>query len=188
MKLVIIFGPSAVGKMSVGQELAELTGMKLYHNHVSIEAVRPIFDFGTPQFNRLVSMFRMETMKEVAKSDLPGLIFTFVWALNIPAEHEYIDRIVDIFAANGGAVYYVELEASLETRLIRNKHEHRLLEKPSKRDVKNSEQVLFHEEKYQLNSKEGEFKRSNYLKINNEKLAPWEVATSIVEYFGWGVE
>jgi hypothetical protein len=33
MNLVVIFGPEAVGKMSVGHELATLTGMKLFHNH-----------------------------------------------------------------------------------------------------------------------------------------------------------
>ena len=51
MKFVIIFGPSAVGKMSVGKALAEKTALKLYYNHMSIEAVRPVFDFGTPEFN-----------------------------------------------------------------------------------------------------------------------------------------
>jgi hypothetical protein len=69
--------------MSVGQALAGMTDMKLFHNPISIEAVRPIFDFSTPQFNRLVTLIRLETMKEVAKSDLTGLIFTFVWALDI---------------------------------------------------------------------------------------------------------
>jgi hypothetical protein len=183
MKFIIIFGPSAVGKMSVGQALADMMDMKLYHNHMSIEAVRPIFDFGTPQFNRLVTLFRLETMKEVAKSDLNGLIFTFVWALDIPSEHEYIDRVVEIFENEGIEVFYVELEASLPTRLSRNKHETRLLEKPSKRDVENSERVLYHEEKYQLNSKDGEFTRPNHLKINNENLTPSEVAKKIVAHF-----
>jgi hypothetical protein len=76
------------------------------------------------------------------------------------------------------------LEASLTTRLTRNKHEARLLEKPSKRDVENSERVLYHEEQYQLNTKAGEFMRPNYLKINNENLAPIEVAKRIVAHFG----
>ncbi len=128
MKFLIIFGPSAVGKMSVGQALADVTGMKLFHNHISIEAVRPIFDFGTPQFNRLVTMFRLETMKEAAKSDLTGFIFTFVWALDLPSEHEYVDKIIEIFENEGIEVYYIELEASLKTRLNRNTHEKRLLE------------------------------------------------------------
>jgi len=34
MKLVIIFGPSAVGKMTVGQKLAKISQLKLFHNHI----------------------------------------------------------------------------------------------------------------------------------------------------------
>ncbi|MDR1690136.1 MAG: AAA family ATPase [Clostridiales bacterium] len=30
MKPVILFGPHAVGKMTVGQELAKITGLKLF--------------------------------------------------------------------------------------------------------------------------------------------------------------
>jgi len=35
MKFVLIFGPQAVGKMTVGQELANLTKLKLFHNHMT---------------------------------------------------------------------------------------------------------------------------------------------------------
>ncbi len=34
MKFVHIFGPQAVGKMTVGQELVKITDLKLFHNHM----------------------------------------------------------------------------------------------------------------------------------------------------------
>lgn len=37
MKLVIIFGPQAVGKMTVGQELEKTTNLKLFHNFLVME-------------------------------------------------------------------------------------------------------------------------------------------------------
>jgi shikimate kinase len=43
MKLIIIFGPQAVGKMTVGQELGKITNLKLFHNHMTIELVSPFF-------------------------------------------------------------------------------------------------------------------------------------------------
>jgi len=67
MKFVLLFGPPAVGKMSVGWELEKITGLKLFHNHMTIELVVPFFDFGTPAFRRLVNLFRREIFKEVAK-------------------------------------------------------------------------------------------------------------------------
>ena len=39
MKLVLLIGNSAVGKMTVGQELAKITGLRLFHNHMMIEPV-----------------------------------------------------------------------------------------------------------------------------------------------------
>ena len=37
MDFVIIFGPQAVGKMTVGEELAKKTRLKLFHNHMTID-------------------------------------------------------------------------------------------------------------------------------------------------------
>ena len=42
---MILFGPQAVGKMTVGQELAKLIEYKLFYNHMTIEMVRLIFDY-----------------------------------------------------------------------------------------------------------------------------------------------
>ncbi len=40
MKLVFIYGPPASGKLTVARELAALTGYKLFHNHLVVEALR----------------------------------------------------------------------------------------------------------------------------------------------------
>jgi stage III sporulation protein SpoIIIAA len=88
MKLVILFGPPAVGKMTAARELAKITGLKLFHNHMSLELVNQFFDFGTPAFERLDRAIRFAIFEEVAKSELPGLIFTMVWALNHPEDEQ----------------------------------------------------------------------------------------------------
>ena len=75
MKFIVIFGPPAVGKMTVGYELAKLTGFRLFHNHMTIELVLNFFDYEQPQFHTLVAEFRKRIFEEVAASDLTGLIF-----------------------------------------------------------------------------------------------------------------
>ena len=45
MKLVLIVGAGAVGKMSVGQELMKITDLRLFHNHMTIEPVIDIFGY-----------------------------------------------------------------------------------------------------------------------------------------------
>jgi hypothetical protein len=124
--LVFIIGPPAVGKMTVGAALRDLTGLPLFHNHQSIEAVLPVFGFGTPQFGTLVGEFRRRVFEEVANSDLPGLIFTFVWAVDVPADMSFVEELKAIFESRGGRTVFVELWADLETRLGRNASELRL--------------------------------------------------------------
>lgn len=38
MKFVLIFGPQAVGKMTVGHEIEKITDLKLFHNHMTIDS------------------------------------------------------------------------------------------------------------------------------------------------------
>ncbi|MCB0114109.1 MAG: AAA family ATPase [Caldilineaceae bacterium] len=184
MHLVIIFGPPAVGKMTVGAELAKLTGFKLFHNHMTIELVLNFFPYGHPQFNKLVSEFRRRIFEEVAASDLPGLIFTYVWALDHPSDKDEIDRYCDIFCARGADIRFVELEAPVEERLKRNQGEDRLAQKPSKRNVIQSEQNLLESgQQYKLNSTGDFFYPDKHIKIDNTTLSPAKTAALIVKAF-----
>lgn len=184
MKLIIIFGPQAVGKMTVGQELEKITGLKLFHNHMTIELVSPYFSYSTATGKRLVNLFRKEIFEAVAKSDLEGLIFTYVWALDEKSDWDYIDRLCKLFESQGGEVFFVELEADVNERLERNKHPHRLAHKPTKRNFEMSEQDLRESmTKYRLNSQEGEIKYKNYLRINNTSMSPEETARRIKDNF-----
>ncbi|TYS90070.1 AAA family ATPase [Rossellomorea aquimaris] len=180
MKLVLLFGPQAVGKMTVGQELAKITDLKLFHNHMTIDLVSHFFDYGTKEGKKLVSLFRREIFEEVSKSNLYGMIFTYVWAFDMQEDWDYVNEVSRLFESRGGTVYFVELEADVEERLERNKSSNRLEHKPSKRDIEWSEGDLKKSmETYRLNSLEGEIKYSNYIKISNTNLSAQEVAKII---------
>ena len=182
--LVWISGPPAVGKMTVGLELSRITGLPLFHNHLSIEAVLPVFEFGSPPFSRLVSQFRDAMFVEAARSSLPGLIFTWVWAFDQPSDLHFVETQKAVFEAEGGRAVFVELTASLETRLARNVTEPRLSSKPSKRDTEASRKGLIeNDQTYQLDSN-GDFPFAEYLRIDNTSLEPLAVARQIAAHFG----
>jgi len=184
MKLVLIFGPHAVGKMTVGQELAKITDLKLFHNHMTIDLVSQFFPYSTEEGRRLINLFRQEIFKEVAKSDLDGLIFTYVWKLDQEVNCDYVQKICDIFESKGGEVCFVELEADVKERLKRNRHPHRLKHKPCKNNFDESEKILRDTmNENRLNSEKGEIKKENWIKIDNTNLSPEEVARSVKERF-----
>lgn len=152
---------------------------------MTIELVLSFFDFGQAQFLRLVSEFRTRVFEEVAASDLSGLIFTFVWALDLESERTFIEQSCDIFREQAAEIYFVELEAELSERLKRNESEFRLSQKRSKLDIENSrKRLLEDEEKYKLNS-DGDFLlKENYLKLENTNLSASDAAVRIVDAFG----
>ncbi len=183
-EFVLIIGPQAVGKMTVGQELAKMTGYKLFHNHMTIEMVRLIFDYDKEIYNKMNALIRYEVFKEFAKSNEKGIIFTgcFDFGKDFEIEKQETDKWMKLFKK----AYVVELEASIEERLKRNKTENRLEHKASKRNLKWSEEDLIKSmERHRLNSKEGEGQKifENYLKINNEDKSAEEVAKIIKEKF-----
>lgn len=183
--LLFIVGPPAVGKMTVGNAIAARTGMRVFHNHMSIEPVLRLFEHGTPQFRRLVGEFRRLVFEEAAGSDVPGLIFTYVWAFDLPSEQLTLESYALPFAARGAPIRYLELSASEEVRLERNGGASRLAEKPSKQDLEWSRCNLVETgAKYRLNSA-GEFDdRDDYLRIDNAELSPEEVAERTIAAFG----
>lgn len=185
MKFIVIMGPPAVGKMAVGTILSKITGFKLFHNHMTIDLLLNFFEFGSPKFNKLNNEFRRRIFEEVATSDLSGLIFTYVTAMNLETEKAYLQKIYDIFKNSSGEVFFIELESSLEVRIKRNKSPLRMRMKPSKRNVKVSEKNLREmEELYRMNSDEDNafFIQENYLKINNTDLSAKEVANQINQF------
>jgi len=184
MKLVIIIGPHAVGKMTVGQELTKITPLKLFHNHISIELVASLMPFGTPLASELSERIRSDVFDVFSKTSAYGLIFTYMWAFDMKEDWNYIEKLENLFISRGAEVYYVELEADYDLRLKRNQTENRLNEKPTKRNLEFSESMFKNiEERHRLNSHDGEIKKKNYLKINNTNLEANQVANQIKVMF-----
>lgn len=179
MNLVLIFGDAAVGKMTVGQELAKITDLRLFHNHMSIEPILDIFGY----FNsNAIRKFREIVFEEFANSNAYGMIFTYMWAFDEQSDWDYIEHIKAIF--KDADIYYVELTASQEIRLKRNATENRLNNKPSKRNIEQSNLLLKNaEKKHRLVSFDGEISFDNYIKIDNSYITAKETAEEIKNKF-----
>lgn len=182
MKLVLLVGDGAVGKMTVGQELMKLTGLRLFHNHMTIEPVLEIFG----HFNSdAILQMREVIFREFAKTDNYGMIHTLMWAFDCKDDWAYINHVVDIFKEQNSEIYCVELVAPQEIRLQRNETPNRLAHKASKRDIARSrERVIEMDRQYRFESKPGEIPFENYMRIDNSFLAPEAVAAMIKERFG----
>ncbi len=181
MKLVFILGNAAVGKMTVGQELMKITGLRLFHNHMALEPIMEVF--GEMNFET-TNKVRKVIFEDFAKTDNYGMIYTIMFAFDQKDDWDFLESIKAIFEPYGTEFYYVELVTTQEERLKRNVTENRLNNKPSKCNIEFSNQWLIDaDKKYRCESFDGEILFPNYIKIDNTNLAPDVVAQMIKERF-----
>src|SRR5690349_2095886 len=73
--LVYLYGPPAVGKLTVALELQRGTGYRLFHNHLTVNALRAVFDFGSTAFNEVIHRVRLDVFETAARNHV-DVIFT----------------------------------------------------------------------------------------------------------------
>jgi hypothetical protein len=154
VRLLVIFGPPAVGKMAVAAEVARRSEFRLFHNHATIEPLLDVFDFGTPAFDTLLREFRFRVVEEAAASGT-DVVATLVWALENAEDAAGIEQWMAPYVDAGAEVAFVELYADLETRLERNRSELRLATKKSKRDIEWSDGNVRESEEHVMNTSSG---------------------------------
>lgn len=173
MKLLFLYGSPAVGKLTVANEIAKQTDFKVFHNHLSIDCIQPIFDFGTQSFYKLITLIRVETIREVARVG-QNLIYTFCYAKDLDDAH--VAEVTKAVEENGGEVTFVLLKAE------KNELKKRVVEESRKKlgKAKTVEMMDYFFETYDLFSP---VPNGESLIIDNTKLSPEKTARQIIEHF-----
>lgn len=190
MDLILIVGPQAVGKMTVGRELEKRVNAKLLFNHETIDLFARFLNYTKETF-RLSELVRRELFQSFVENEetnaTEGIIFTVVIAFENETDWGVLRKWTDTFTQANGTVYFIELEAELDERLQRNIGEDRLIAKPSKRNIDFSRNELVNSaEKHRLNSNPMEVEEKlpevKYKKIDNTTLSAMDTAEQIVEW------
>ena len=111
MDLIFIHGPAAAGKLTVARELAQMTGLRLFHNHLVVDAVAAVFEFGSQPFSKLREQLWLTIFREAAQRDV-SLIFTFAPERTVSSS--FVQNVVGTVTSAGGRVLFVELTCSVE--------------------------------------------------------------------------
>ena len=111
MDLIFLHGPAAVGKLTVARELAHITGFRLFHNHLTVDGLRAVFDFGTEPFIVLREQVWLAVFREAAQRNV-SLIFTFAPERTVGAS--FIQDTIDTVESAGGRVLFVALACPID--------------------------------------------------------------------------
>ncbi len=118
VNLVFLHGRAAAGKLTTARCLAGLVGYPVFHNHLVVDLLTPIFPFGSEPFIRLREQFWLTVFAEAAQHDR-SLIFTFTPEHTIVSG--FAQRARDAVESHGGTVVFVRLAVGVgeqERRVI----------------------------------------------------------------------
>lgn len=173
MKMIFLYGPPAVGKLTVAKELATITGYKLFHNHLTVDLVSSLYEWGSPKYWEYLRSIREQLLANLAKDNV-DIIFTYVYAAG--EDEEVMERMFKKVEKNGGDVLLVQLTTSVEKlkeRIVaEDRRQFKKMHKTESLESWISQYKLF----------EAYPNRQN-LVVDNSNMTPTEVANLIVEKY-----
>jgi chloramphenicol 3-O-phosphotransferase len=115
--LVYLYGPPAAGKLTIAEKVRDLTGFGLFHNHLTVNVLREVFDFGSPPFVELLHRVRLDVFATAMRAGV-SVIFTNNSAWGGPDGRERFEAFADeaarVVASAGGMPLFVRVTAPLE--------------------------------------------------------------------------
>jgi hypothetical protein len=176
VKLVFIYGAPGTGKLTVAREVSRLTGLRLFHNHLTVDLAASLFEHGSPAYLDYVRHLRLEAFERAAKADV-DLIFTF-WYSSISGPS--VERYRSVIETAGGEVMFVRLHCRpeiLEQRVT----------SVSRQNWKISSVQELRDAFAQYPTSFVDAIPGTQLEIDNSDLEPEVVAEQIVTHFGLGI-
>jgi hypothetical protein len=172
MRLIFIYGLPAVGKLTVAQELATITGYKLFHNHLAVDLLLSVFEFGSVPFVELREQIWLSIFDQACRAQLSGLIFTF--APEDTVGLSFIQKAITTITKNKGEISFIELVCPAHELTKR-------IDTPSRRQFQKLTSIELFE---QLNSAgifDSSYMPKALLSLDTSVLTPFESATKIAE-------
>ena len=175
MKLVFIYGPPASGKLTVARELGAITGYPVFHNHLVVDMLTPVFEFGSPSFVGLREGVWLKVLTKAAEEDMEGVIFTFVPERTV--RREFIDDLSRALESRASETIFVELKCpdeELEQRM----------ENESRADYGKLRSVFEYRRLHESGAFDYPCITDTNLTIDTSSIEPTQAAEMILDYIG----
>ena len=110
MNLIYLHGPPASGKLTIARELAAQTGCGVFHNHLTMEVVKPFFEFDSKPFWSLVLELRLTSLRSAQSLGAGTVVYTSCYC---PSDLSFFEEMERVVEAPGGKIWPVYLKCSV---------------------------------------------------------------------------
>ena len=177
MKLLLLHGAPAAGKLTVARALLGMVPGRLFDNHVAIDLALTIFDFDAPGFWELVHSVRCSGIDAAAAHGVALAVTTFCYVA--PDDQPLYDDFETIMQRHGGELLPVFLHCSREEAARRVGNPDRV----ERRKLTSPEGLMKDFDRYDF----APVPRADCLKLDTEARPAEATAREIVRHFGLGV-
>lgn len=94
MKFVMIYGPSGIGKESVGREIAKRNGWNLFPQYLAFDIACAVVGFGNNGFEKYQRKICLDAFRALIEKDATGIVFTFCYVY--PASNYFINGLFEL--------------------------------------------------------------------------------------------
>ena len=114
MKLVLIYGPPAVGKLTTAEKLGALADYRVFHSHLAIDLVNSITpDDSGKRYSNFLFKIIYDTIRFAWKDKQPGLVMTIAYT-GSQGQRKLLKKLKAMVESDGGSMCLVKLFASME--------------------------------------------------------------------------
>jgi len=110
MKLILLHGAPAAGKLTTAKALLKAVPGRLFDNHASMDAAGTVFDFDAPGYWELVHAVRLLVLEAAAKRGVPLVVMTYCYS--DPEDLPALEQFEAAVRRHGGELLPVFLRCS----------------------------------------------------------------------------
>ena len=125
MKLIVLYGPPAVGKLTVAKEIAKQLTVRIFDNRRISEAVEQVINRDNPQFVPLVYSLQIQILNAAMRYGAQDIIVTLPFTTSSQADIALLQTILEAGRAHATTVQLVHLKAKHHALLERVQQESR---------------------------------------------------------------
>ncbi len=128
-KVIVIYGPIGVGKLTVARKLSEKIKFKVSHNHLFNDLVQSLFKRGSLEYAQTLEKLRFDLYEKAVVTG-ENFIMTHAYSHNFVSktgqtDEDYLKNLGLYLTQAGAKVYFVHLKADDDILLERVSHKSR---------------------------------------------------------------
>lgn len=119
----MIYGPSGIGKESVGRELAKRNGWHVFPQHLAFDVSCAVIGFGKNGFEKYQRKVCLDAFRTLFENKVDGVVFTFCYVH--PLSNFFIEGLFKLLNELGIDGTFVRLSCEYEEHIRRVTNEKR---------------------------------------------------------------